>query len=62
FESSLGEGVMANLYSINALFQARALILRQTKAQLTPYIDVPAFIRGDLFYIQNLVTAIQAGN
>lgn len=62
FESSLGEGVMANLYSINALFQARALILRQTKGQLTPYIDVPAFIRGDLFYIQNLVTAIQAGN
>lgn len=61
-ESSLGEGVMANLYSINALFQARALILRQSKAQLTHYIDVPAFIRGDLFYIQNLVTAIQAGN
>lgn len=62
FESSLGEGVMANLYSIPALFQARALILRENKAQLTKYIDTPAFSRGDLFYIQNLVFAIQAGN
>ncbi len=62
FESSLGEGVMANLYSVNALFQAKALILRENKAQLTKYLDAPAFIRGDLFYIQNLVTAIQAGN
>lgn len=61
FESSLGEGVMANLYSIPALFQAKALILRESQADLTKYLDTPAFQRGDLFYIQNLIVAIEAG-
>lgn len=54
------EGVMQNLYNAPALFQARAYILKESRAELTKYLDVPAFERGDLFYIQNLVAAIEA--
>lgn len=60
YEASLGEGVMANLYTYNALFLAKALILQESRAEVTKYLDVPAFTRGDLLYIQNLVAAIEA--
>lgn len=60
YESAIGEGVMSNLYNYNALFNARAYILNQPQSELTKYVDVPAFQRGDLFYIQNLVAAIEA--
>lgn len=30
------------------------------RAQLEPYLDVPAFARGDLFFLQKLVAAINA--
>jgi hypothetical protein len=42
------------------LFQARAYVLQQPFSELVKYLDVPAFERGDLFYIQNLVAALQA--
>lgn len=60
YEAALGEGVMANLYNYNSLFLAKALILQEPRAELTMYLDVPAFARGDLLYIQNLVAAIEA--
>ncbi|HIP70509.1 MAG TPA: hypothetical protein EYH05_03840 [Anaerolineae bacterium] len=60
YEATIGEGVMSNLYNYNALFQAKALILQEPRSELTDYLDVPAFARGDLFYIQNLVTALEA--
>ncbi len=58
YEATIGEGVMANLYNYNALFQAKAQILCEPQAELSKYLDVPAFARGDLFYIQNLVAAL----
>ena len=60
YEAAIGESVMSNLYNYHALFLAKALILQDSQSELTKYLDVPAFMRGDLFYIQNLVTAIEA--
>lgn len=62
YEAAIGEGVMHNLYTYNALFNARAYALHQSQTQLTKYLDVPAFPRGDLFYIQNIVAALEAPN
>ena len=60
FNAVVNEGVMQHLYDYNAIFLAKAYILQEPREQLTKYLDVPAFERGDLFYIQNLVAAIQA--
>ena len=59
YEGTIGEGVFAPLYDVN-LFQAKALILKESREELVKYLDVPAFPIGDLFYIQNLVAAIEA--
>ena len=58
YEATIGEGVMSNLYNYNALFQAKAQISCESQGALSKYLDVPAFERGDLFYIQNLVAAL----
>ena len=42
------------------MLQAKAWILDETQAELYQYIDAPAFERGDLFYIQNLVAILSA--
>ncbi len=60
FNAVPNEGVRHNLYDAPALFHARAYILKQSRAELTRYLDTPAFERGDLFYIQNLVASLQA--
>jgi hypothetical protein len=60
FNAVVDEGVMENLYDYNAIFLAKAYILGNSRQELTKYLDVPAFTRGDLFYIQNLIAAIQA--
>jgi outer membrane protein assembly factor BamB len=62
FESMMNEGVMSPLYNYPAMFQAKAYILKENQSELVKYLDVPAFERGDLFYIQNLVAAISAGS
>jgi outer membrane protein assembly factor BamB len=61
YEASVYEGAMRHLYDYVALFQARALILDQSREELLPYLDVPAFPRGDLYYLQNLVTLMEDG-
>jgi hypothetical protein len=60
FESAIGEGALSNLYNYNAMFLAKAYILKQPRTELTKYLDAPAFDKGDLFYIQNLVAALEA--
>jgi outer membrane protein assembly factor BamB len=62
FESMMNEGVMSPLYNYPAMFQAKAYILKEDQSELVKYLDVPAFERGDLFYIQNLVAALSAGS
>lgn len=59
YEDTIFEGIFAPLYDLN-LFQAKALILKEPREELVKYLDVPAFPVGDLFYIQNLVAAIEA--
>ena len=58
YEFMMNEGVISPLYNSPAMFQAKAFIMKESRAELTKYLDAPAFERGDLFYIQNLVAAI----
>ena len=51
---------MFNLYSYNSLLSAKALILDEPRDEIAKYLDAPALARGDLFYIQNLVLALEA--
>ncbi len=60
YEATIGEGGMSLLYNYYALFQAKALILRESRQALSKFLDVPAFTVGDLFYIQNLVALLEA--
>jgi len=60
FNAVVDEGVMANLYDTNALFLAKAYILKQSRSELVKYLDIPGFEAGDLFYIQNLLAALAA--
>jgi hypothetical protein len=60
YDATFGEGYFDHLYTLSSLFQARAQILQQPREELVKYLDVPAFERGDLFYIQNLIATIEA--
>ena len=60
FDATTNEGVNQPLYDYNSLLQARALTLKQPFDELVKYIDTPAFAKGDLFYIDNLVSTINA--
>ncbi|MCB0139351.1 MAG: PQQ-like beta-propeller repeat protein [Caldilineaceae bacterium] len=60
YEASVSEGVQRHLLDSPALFQAKARILYEPQQELVKYLDVPAFAVGDLFYMQNLVAALEA--
>ncbi len=60
FDNSYGEGTFQSLYDYPALFQAKAYVLKEPYEELVRWLDVPAFPHGDLFYIQNLVAALNA--
>lgn len=60
YDQTFREGNLQPLYDVYAIFQAKALILQEPREELVKYLDVPAFGVGDLFYIQNLVAAIEA--
>ncbi|HEX9012349.1 MAG TPA: hypothetical protein VF813_02490, partial [Anaerolineaceae bacterium] len=60
YTAAIGEGGTQNLYDYNSMFLAKAYILKQSRADLTRYLDVPGFARGDLLYIQDLIAALQA--
>ncbi|MCE5308034.1 MAG: PQQ-binding-like beta-propeller repeat protein [Acidobacteriales bacterium] len=62
YDRSNLEAVWAPLHSYAALFQAKALILKEPYEELAKYVDVPAFYRGDLFYIRNLAAALNAAS
>jgi hypothetical protein len=59
-ETVFAEGTINHLYDYPAIFQGKAWILRESQEELVKYLDVPAFQVGDLFYIQNLVAALEA--
>jgi hypothetical protein len=59
-EEAFGEGGRQHLYDYHAIFQAKAFILQESYEELAKYLDVPAVAVGDLFYIQNLISTIEA--
>jgi outer membrane protein assembly factor BamB len=59
YDQTSGEGVFHPLYDHVALFEAKAWILQEPYEQLVKYLDVPAFYRGDLYFLQKLVAALQ---
>ena len=61
-ESTFGEGAVNHFYDYSSIFAAKAMILQEPYQDLANYIDVPATLVGDLFYIQNLVLAIEASS
>jgi hypothetical protein len=62
YEASFVEGVISPLFNYHAIFQAKAQILQQPREELLKYLDVPGVRVGDLFYMDNLVAAIEAGS
>lgn len=62
FEATYGEGVTQHFYDYSAVFLAKAFVLQESRQELWKYLDVPAVQVGDLFYIQNLVAVIEAGD
>ena len=59
FPDTTGEAVHQPMYDV-LMLQAKAFALKQPASELVKYLDVPAFARGDLFYIQNLTAVITA--
>lgn len=60
YEAYYGENCLQPLYALPALLQAKAWILQEDRTELYKHLDAPSWMRGDLFYIQNLVTVIEA--
>jgi hypothetical protein len=60
YDSTYNEGVLHVLFAYHSIFQAKALILREPFEELVKYVDVPGLYVGDLFYIDNLVSALKA--
>jgi hypothetical protein len=60
--TTLAEGCTAHFYDYSSLFNAKAFALKQSGKALEKYLDVPAVARGDLYYIQNLISTIEAGS
>jgi outer membrane protein assembly factor BamB len=59
-DEGFGENAISWLHDTNGIYMAKAWILQEPYAELARYIDNPGFERGDLFYIQKLVAALEA--
>ncbi len=60
YEATYNEITLHHLYDYNALFAVKSMIFQEPGAELARYLDVPGFVRGDLFYIQNLILTLEA--
>jgi hypothetical protein len=60
-DTAHGESATQIFFDYHAMFLAKAYILQEPAQELARYLDVPAVQVGDLFYIQNLVAALEAG-
>ncbi|MBV7328057.1 hypothetical protein KFU94_07315 [Chloroflexi bacterium TSY] len=61
-EDAFAENSIAPLYDSHALYMAKALILKESGKELERYLDIPGFMRGDLYHIQKLTATIEAYN
>jgi len=55
-----GESVIVPIYDRLGLFQAKAMILGESRTELEKYLDVPVMQVGDLYYMLNLIAALKA--
>lgn len=58
FEAQYLEGVFQPLHDVHALFQAKAQILQESTDELSKFIESPATAVGDLYFIDNIVSAL----
>jgi hypothetical protein len=61
-EQGDGENTFSVLFDYHALFQAKAMILKEPYEELAKYLDVPAFRQGDLYYLDNLCALLEAAH
>ncbi len=59
-EEGAGETAFVPIYDTIALFNAKAMILKESRAELEKYLDIPAVRVGDLYYIQRLILTLMA--
>jgi len=62
YEATFLEHTMHHNWDSPALFAAKAYILKQNRDELAKYLDSPACLRGDLFYINNLLITLEAAS
>jgi hypothetical protein len=55
-----GESVIEPIYDVVAMFQAKAMILGESRAELEQYLDIPVMKVGDLYYMLNLIATLKA--
>ncbi|HSD85712.1 MAG TPA: PQQ-binding-like beta-propeller repeat protein, partial [Anaerolineae bacterium] len=60
FEGMYNESIVQPLYDMNAIFSAEALARGMSQNDLAQRLDAPAMVRGDLFYILDLVYTLNA--
>ena len=60
FNAANAESGFQNLYDSPAIFSVKAWVFDEPRSELYKYLDAPAFERGDMFYIQNLIMVIEA--
>jgi hypothetical protein len=61
FEATFLEHTMHHNWDSPGLLACKAYIFKESREELAKYLDAPAFLRGDLFYIGNLLTVLEAG-
>ena len=60
YEGCLQESTIQNLHDYGSVFAAWAWILREPRGELQKFLDVPAFAVGDLNYLHQLVSLLEA--
>ena len=55
-----GENAIMSYLQTKTLFDAKALILKESKEELAKFLDTPIVPVGDLYYIDNLVSILNA--
>jgi hypothetical protein len=61
YEATFLEHTMHHNWDSPGLFACKAYVLKQSRDELAKYLDSPSWIRGDLFYISNLLTVLETG-
>ena len=60
YNGTVSEGATSCLYHLDPMFEAKAWILQESYEELVKYLDVSGFKTGDLFYLNTLISTIEA--